>query len=102
MKAEVTDNDRMALLFHKLIDFNEHIKATQMKEQIKMYGICAEIFEDDLVPFVARILKNLEKVINSESTMRLHAAISETVGNLVFHIVDKIGSDMEKMEFFDN
>ena len=102
MKSEVTDNDRMLILFHKLTDFNEHIKANQMKEQIKMYGVCAEIFEEDLLQFVPRILKSLEKVVNSEGTMRLHSAISETVGNLVFHIIDNIPSDMEKMEFFDN
>lgn len=26
MKIEVTDNERMTLLIHKLTDFNEHIK----------------------------------------------------------------------------
>ena len=102
MKSEVTDNDRMLILFHKLTDFNEHIKANQMKEQIKMYGVCAEIFEEDLMQFVPKILKNIEKVVNNEGTMRLHTAISETVGNLVFHIVDNISPDVEKMEFFDN
>jgi hypothetical protein len=32
-----------------------------MKEQIKMYGVCAEIFEEDLITFIPRILKSLEK-----------------------------------------
>ena len=55
-----------------------------------MFGACAEIFEEDLITFVPKILKNVEKVVNNEGTMRLHAAISETIGNIVFHIVDKI------------
>jgi hypothetical protein len=55
-----------------------------------MYGICAEIFEDDLVPFVGKILKNLDKLVKEEGCTRLHGAISETIGNMVFFIIDKI------------
>lgn len=55
-----------------------------------MFGVCAEVFEDDLVPFVPRILKNVEKVLHSEGTNRLHGAISETIGSLVYNITPKI------------
>ena len=72
-----------------------------MKEQIKMYGVCGEIFEDDLVPFMGKILKNIEKIIKEEATMRLHSAISETIGNLVFFVVDKIESEQEQRQFFE-
>jgi hypothetical protein len=50
----------------------------------------AEVFEEDLVPFVPRILKNLEKVVLYDGTMRLHGAVSETIGNMVFFIIEKI------------
>lgn len=102
MKHEVTDNDRMLQIIHKLTDFNEHIKPTQMKEQIKLYGVMAEVFEEDLVPFTGKIIKNLEKVIVSEGTNRLHAAISETIGNLVYFIVEKVPTEMEKRDFYEN
>lgn len=92
----------MIQIIQKLVDFNEHIKPNQMKEQIKVYGSMAEVFEDDLVPFVPKILKNLEKIIVSEGTTRLHGAISETIGNIVFFIVEKIEDEMEKRDFYEN
>ena len=51
----------------------------------------ADVFEDDLIPFVPRVLKNLERIVVSEGTMRLHGAIYETIGNIVFYIIEKIG-----------
>lgn len=102
MKHEVTDNDRMLQIIYKLTDFNEHIKPNQMKEQIKLYGVMTEVFEDDLLPFVSKILKNIEKVIVSEGTNRLHGAISETIGNMVYFMVDKIQTEMEKRDFYEN
>jgi DNA-binding ferritin-like protein (Dps family) len=92
MKFEITDNDRMLQIIQKLVDFNE---------QIKVYGSMAEVFEDDLSPFVPRILKNLEKIIVSEGTTRLHGAISETVGNIVFFMIEKISGEHEKRDFFE-
>lgn len=66
-----------------------------------MYGLCAEVFEDDLAPFVPRILKNIEKLILLEGTNRLHAAISETLGSIVFHVVPQIPSEVEKRDFYE-
>jgi len=93
MKVNTTDNDRMIFMLHKLTDFNEHIKPQQMKEMIKMFGVCAEIFEADFVPFIQRVLKQLEKLMKEDATMKLHGAISEAVGSLVFHVVDKHDSE---------
>ena len=73
-----------------------------MKEQIKVYGILSEVFEEDIVPFMPRILKNLEKTVVSEGTNRLHGAISETIGTIVFNIIDKIEDEEAKRDFFDN
>jgi hypothetical protein len=42
------------------------------------------------VPFVPRILTNFQKKIKEEGSTRLHVAISETIGQLVWNIVDKI------------
>ena len=61
MKNDITDNDRMILFLNKLTEFNEHTKVAQMKEQIKMFGAAAEIFEDALVPFMNKILSQLLK-----------------------------------------
>lgn len=66
-----------------------------------MFGVCAEVFEDDLVPFVPRILKNVEKLLHSEGTNRLHGAISETIGSLVYNITPKIATETEQREFYE-
>lgn len=66
-----------------------------------MYGVMAEVFEDDLVAFLPRIFKNLEKVIHYEGTMRLHGAISETLGNLVFTLTEKIPNQFDQRDFFE-
>lgn len=56
MTQDVTDNDHMNLFLNSLANFDEHMKLAQMKEQLKQFGVAAEIFEEALVPFVPRIL----------------------------------------------
>lgn len=58
-----------------------------------MYGVAGEIFEDDFVEFLPKTLQLLQKVIKEEATIRLHGAISEALGQLVFHIVDKLDTE---------
>ena len=72
-----------------------------MKEQIKMYGVCSEIFEDDLVPFVGKILKNITVIVREEASDRLHSAISETIGSMVFFLVDKLDSQQDAISLFE-
>lgn len=67
-----------------------------MKEQIKQLGVAAEIFEDALLPFVPRVLLNFQKRIKEEGSARLHVAISETIGQLVWNIIDKIEDPEQK------
>ena len=80
MKNDITDNDRMLMFLNKMTDFNEHTKVAQMKEQIKMFGAAAEIFEEAFVPFLNKILSQLMKQVKEDVTMRLHGAISDTLG----------------------
>mmetsp|Transcript_21393 Transcript_21393/g.33090 ORF Transcript_21393/g.33090 Transcript_21393/m.33090 type:complete len:92 (-) Transcript_21393:4250-4525(-) len=61
-----------------------------MKEQIKVFGVAGEIFEESLVPYLPRILSNLQKLLKEDAAARLHNAISETLGQLVLHVVDKL------------
>jgi hypothetical protein len=51
-----------------------------MKEQIRQFGVAAEIFEDALVPFIPKMLQHLTKKIKDEGSARLHSAIAETLG----------------------
>jgi hypothetical protein len=61
-----------------------------MKEQIKQFGVAAEIFEDALVPFVSKVINSFQKRIKEEGSNRLHLAMAETLGQIVWNIIDKI------------
>jgi len=61
-----------------------------MKEQIKVYGLAADTFEESLVPYLPKILGTLQKQLKEDASARLHTAISETVGQITLHIVDKL------------
>jgi hypothetical protein len=56
MTAEITDNERMSIFLTLLGEINEHMNLPQMKEQIRQFGVAAEIFEDALIPFIPKIL----------------------------------------------
>ena len=90
MTTDITDNERMVIFLTCLSEINEHMNLNQMKEQIKQFGVAAEIFEEALVPFLPKLMSNFAKRIKEEGSPRLHGVISETIGQLVFNIVDKI------------
>jgi hypothetical protein len=72
-----------------------------MKEQIKQFGVASEIFEDALVPYVPKMIASFQKRIKEEGSTRLHVAISETIGQLVWNIVDKVEDREQKMHLFE-
>ena len=72
-----------------------------MNQQIRMLGVAAEIFEDALVPFLNKVLNNFSKKIKEEGTNRLHTAIAEAMGQMVWHIVDKLPSRKEQKDLLD-
>lgn len=61
MKNDVSDNDRMMLFLTSLTEFNIHVQTSQKCEQIKVFGVAAEIFEDSLVPYLPKVLAQLAK-----------------------------------------
>lgn len=90
MKVDITDNDRMTIFLTTLAEFKEHMSLNQMKEQIKQFGIAAEIFEDALVPFLPKMISSFAKRIKEEGSSRLHLALAETLGQMVWNIIDKV------------
>lgn len=100
MMNEITDTDRMNSFLSSLSDHNEHMKPQQKKEYIKIYGLAAEIFEDALIPFVPKVISNLLKKVKEE-TCQMHAALSDTLGQLVLHLVDKVEDHDDKKELLE-
>ena len=91
MATEITDNDRMNSFLSAVADHHEHMKQQQRREQIKIYGLAAEIFEEALIPFLPKILQLLAKKIK-EGTTYMQEAIAETLGLMVFFIINKLGT----------
>jgi len=58
--------------------------------------VAAEVFEEALVPFIPKILSSFTKRIKEEGSARLHGAISETIGQIVWNIIDKIEDPEEQ------
>jgi hypothetical protein len=59
LETEVTDNERMTIFLSSLTDFNAYVLPQQMREQIRIHCMAAEIFCDCLIPFLPKVLANL-------------------------------------------
>ena len=59
-----------------------------MKEYIKIYGRAAQVFEESLTPYLGKILAILHKKAQGGNA-DLHGVISDTLGMITFHIVQK-------------
>ena len=56
MIEHVTNSERMNIFIYHLMEFNDAMKNYQRKENIKILGNCANIFEEKLTPFIPKIL----------------------------------------------
>ena len=100
MVTEVTENDRMVTLLNSFTDFNVHTKITQQKEQIKLFSLAAEVFEDSLVPYIPKILSTLSKIIKEDATTKLHQTVADTMGLLSLNTVEKLQGRHQQTELF--
>jgi hypothetical protein len=68
------------------------MKSSHKKECIKLYGLSGEIFEENLIPFIPKVLNHFHKRIK-EGDSSLHVAISDSLGILVHHLLKKVDED---------
>ena len=54
-----------------------------------IYGKAAQIFEEALVPYCQKMLNILLKKAKEDGASDLHQCISDTLGMISFHIVQK-------------
>ena len=71
MSVEITDHEHMVLFLSLLAEENNHMKLQQKKEQLKTYGVAAEIFEEALIPYLPKILATFSKKVTDQS-IELH------------------------------
>ena len=89
MTDHITNTDRMNLFLYTISEQNEHMKSSQKKEHIKLYGLAGEIFEDSLLPFIPKILNYLQKKLK-EGDQHMHVPVSDSLGILVHHVLKKV------------
>ena len=56
LSEHITDSERMSIFIHSIGEFNEQMKPTQKKEQIKLFGLLGEFFGENLIPFMPKII----------------------------------------------
>jgi hypothetical protein len=101
MMNDITDTDKMNTFLTSVAEHNEHMKPQQKKEHLKVYGLAAEIFEESLIPFLPKIHTVLQKKCK-ESTSNMHSAISDTLGQIVLHILEKVEDYTQKLDLLQN
>ena len=64
MAEYISDSERMNTFIHLIsADVNEHMKPSQKKELLKIFGLLGEIFGENLIPFMPKILQFYQKKI---------------------------------------
>jgi len=93
MIDHITDSERMGTFIHMISEFNELMKPNQKKEHMRLMSQIAEIFGENAIPFMPKILQFYQKKFK-EVDPSLHQALAESMGNLIAHMFKK-GMDQE-------
>jgi hypothetical protein len=56
MVDQITDSERMNIFINQISDVNEHLKASQKKEHLRLFGQLGEFFGETIIPFMPKIL----------------------------------------------
>lgn len=68
------------------------------KEYIKVYGIAAEIFEDSLIPFLPKVLSQIQQKLKVNDQQEVHNAYAESIGMILHNVLKNIESIEETAE----
>ena len=89
MMQEIREHEHMVIFMNKLAEANNHMKTQQKKQYILVYGKAAQVFEEALIPYCQKMLNILLKKAKDDGSSDLHQCISDTLGLITFHIVQK-------------
>jgi hypothetical protein len=81
--------DKVNAFFNALTEFSDRLNPMQRKEFVRMYGLFAEVFEDEAVEYIPRIVAVLQKKLKEADT-QLHEALSYSFGELVHNTLHTI------------
>ena len=101
MTEHIINTERMNTFLYLISEQNQHMKVTQKKEYIKLFGLAGEIFEETLLPFIPKIMTSLQKKLK-ENDHHLHEAWSESLGVIVHHVLKNIEDFDKTVENFNS
>ena len=98
MVEHITNTDRMNTFLYHINEQTDHLGNTQKKEYIKVYGIAAEIFEESLIPFLPKILSQIQAKLKGNDQQDIHNAYAESIGVILTSVLKNIESIEEATE----
>lgn len=98
MIEHITNTDRMNTFLYHINEQTDHLGNTQKKEYIKVYAIAAEIFEESLVPFLPKILSQIQQKLKENDQQEIHSAYAESIGMILHHILKNVEDPEEANE----
>ncbi len=61
MADHITDSERMNVFINLISDVNEHMKPMQKREYLRIFGQLGELFGENIIPFMPKILQFFKK-----------------------------------------
>lgn len=101
MTEHIINTDRMTTFLYLISEQNQHMKVSQKKEYVKLYGLAGEIFEETLLPFIPKIMGYLQKRLK-DNDHHLHDACAESIGTIVHHVLKSVEDFEEVVNNFEN
>ena len=94
MRNQVNSNERMNTLLTIFSEQNASMSLIQRKEGMKLFGVMGEVFEDNLSPFVYKIVS---LCLKRAEDPQLHTAISDSLGIMAHHVFKQM-DEAEKVK----
>jgi hypothetical protein len=91
MQEYITDSERMNMFIHLISDVNEHMKPSQKKEHLKLFGWLGEFFGENIIPFMPKILQFYEKKFK-DIDPSLCQALADSLGVLFHYMLKNIAT----------
>lgn len=92
MVEHITNTDRMNTFLYHINEQTDHLGNTQKKEYIKVYGIAAEIFEESLIPFLPKVLGQIQTKLKENDQQEIHNAYAESIGMILHNVLKTVES----------
>lgn len=100
MTSHIINTERMNTFLYLISEQNQHMKISQKKEYIKLYGLAGEIFEETLLPFIPKIMGYMQKRLR-DNDHHLHESCSEAIGVIVHHVLKNVEDFEEVVNTFE-